>query len=145
MACLLWFVATLAGPSSMTASERSGDLEHDEPALHDDCAVVISRRSADADGWKQVASAVRTFHRDSGVTTHVFEESPLELKDALAAVHPRHLILVAAPEELNRSVFLDLHRLCRGLDDDPGLISSGGFSPDEAGNPPCVRSSRVSL
>ena len=98
---------------------RADDLQRDVPAAHDDCAVIISRRSAEADGWKQVASAVRTFHRDAGVTRHVFEESPLELKDILAEEHPRHLVLVAAPDELNRALFLDLHRLCRGLDDDP--------------------------
>ncbi len=95
------------------------DLLQDDPAPHDDCAVIISRKSAEADGWRQVASAVRTFHQDAGVTRHVFETSPLELKDVLAQEHPRHVVLVAAPEELNRSLFLELHRLCRGLDEDP--------------------------
>lgn len=109
----------LGGVWLACGTTRADDLQRDVPAVHDDCAVIISRRSAEADGWKQVASAVRTFHRDAGVTRHVFEESPLELKDILAEEHPRHLVLVAAPDELNRALFLDLHRLCRGLDDDP--------------------------
>ena len=60
---------------------------------HDDCAVIISCRSTAADYWKQVASTVRTFHRDAGVTHHVFEESPLELKDIPAEEHLRSLAL----------------------------------------------------
>ena len=109
----LWCLALLPG------ALHGEDHLIDEPARHDDCAVIISSRSADADGWKQVASAARAFHQDAGVTRYVFEDTPLELKDALGKQHPRHLILVAAPEELNRTLFLDLHRLCRGLDDDP--------------------------
>jgi hypothetical protein len=56
--------------------------------------VIIALRSTAADYWNQVASAVQTFHRDAGVTHHVFEESPLELKDILAEKQPRYLALM---------------------------------------------------
>ena len=87
MGLLVWGVWLACGTT------QADDLQRDVPAAHDDCAVIISRRSAEADGWKQVASAVRTFHRDTGVTRHVFEESPLELKDIPAEEHLRSLAL----------------------------------------------------
>lgn len=104
----------LCGVWLACGTTQAEDLQCDVPASHDDCAVIISHRSTAADNWKQVASAVRTFHRDAGVTHHVFEESPLELKGILAEEQLRDLSLMGAPDELNRALFLDLYRLCRG-------------------------------
>ena len=146
----------LCGVWLASGTTQAEDLQCDVPASHDDCAVIISRRSTAADCWKQVASAVRTFHRDAGVTHHVFEESPLELKGILAEEQLRDLSLMGAPDELNRALFLDLYRLCRGratqhdwrVDDDftagafkvadgrlVGVTLDGERLPVDSGNP----------
>lgn len=146
----------LCGVWLACGTTQAEDLQCDVPASHDDCAVIISHRSTAADNWKQVASAVRTFHRDAGVTHHVFEERPLELKGILAEEHLRDLALMGAPDELNRALFLDLYRLCRGratqhdwrVDDDfkagafkvadgrlVGVTLDGERLPVDSGNP----------
>ena len=90
-----------------------------EPRPHDDSVVLVSAATAHADGWKQVVSALRTFHRDRGVRTLIYETSPTERQAELAQAHPRFLTLVARPEELDRALLLELKRLVRGLDEDP--------------------------
>ncbi len=90
-----------------------------EPEPHERSVLVVSHATAGTDGWAQVVAALRTFHRDRGVRTLHFETSPLELLDSLRALHPRHLVLVARPGELGRPMLLDLHRVVRGLDEDP--------------------------
>ena len=90
-----------------------------EPEPHERSVLVVSHATAGTDGWAQVVAALRTFHRDRGVRTLHFETSPLELLESLRALHPRHLVLVARPGELGRPMLLDLHRVVRGLDEDP--------------------------
>jgi hypothetical protein len=89
-----WCLAFLCGVWLACGTTQAEDLQCDVPASHDNCAVIIALRSTAADYWNQVASAVQTFHRDAGVTHHVFEESPLELKDILAEKQPRYLALM---------------------------------------------------
>ena len=114
------FAAVSMGATGVMASPGAAQ-EHTviEPVAHDDSVVVVSRETATRDGWAQVVSALRCFHRDRGVRTLVFDSSPLELLDQLRELHPRYLVLVARPEELGRPVLLDLHRVVRGLDEDP--------------------------
>ena len=108
----IWLL--LCGVWLACGTTQAEDLQCDVPASHDDRAVIISRQSTAADGWKQVASDIGTFHRDAGVTHHVSKDSPPELKDILAEEHLRYLPMMAASDKLNRTLFCDRHRLCRG-------------------------------
>lgn len=92
-----------------------------EPDPHDDYAIVVSEATRRTDGWKQVVSALRTFHRDRGVRTLVWNTDLEEVRAGLldAPGPPRYLAVVARPEELSRDFHFRLKRLVRTLDDDP--------------------------
>jgi zinc protease len=126
----------LAGATVVFTTLALADDEPNlRPAPHDDYAVIVSAVTAESDGWKQVVSALRTFHRDHGVRTYVWNDSPLELVPVLSEENPRYVAFVAPPSELGRSFFLDVHRLVRGLDEDPwpdvewGIVTGRTWEP----------------
>ena len=104
-------------------------------APHDDYAILVSRDTLGTDGWKQVVSALRTFHRDQGVRTLVYETSPAELADELRdGVLPRWIAWVARPAELDRTRHVAFKRMIRTLDADPwpdvqwGVVTGSDWS-----------------
>ena len=115
-----WVLVSIGLLALAQPSLRAQSTDHGvEPDPHDDSVLIVSRTTAQLDGWKQVVSALRTFHRDRGVRTFVFDDSPLELQEAIAREHPRYLTLIASPEECTRRMVLAVNRLARSLDEDP--------------------------
>ncbi|MCH2145233.1 MAG: hypothetical protein MK082_08820 [Phycisphaerales bacterium] len=129
-------VLVLTSTAVMSGANVLAQETRELPAVHDGYAIVVSRETLATDGWKQVVSALRTFHRDRGVRTFLYEDSPLEISDALAEGGdlPRWMVLVARPSELDRTLHLDLKRLVRGLDEDPwpdvqwGVVTGSDWS-----------------
>ena len=112
-------LALVSAAVVFTSTLRADEETQMVPAPHDDYAILVSEETAQTDGWKQVVSALRTFHRDQGVETYTWQQSPLELRDELTSDLPQYVGIVARPEELGRPFFLDVRRLVRSLDDDP--------------------------
>jgi hypothetical protein len=132
------FLTALAGSSAviMSASWACAQQTRVVPAPHDDYAILVSEDTLAADGWKQVVSALRTFHQDHGVRTLVYDQAPGEVAAALGGDGPlpRWVVLVARPEELDRGLHMEFKRLVRTLDDDPwpdvqwGVVTGGDWS-----------------
>lgn len=96
-------------------------------------AVVVSQATARDPAWAQVVEALKAKHRAEVVT---WGESLADARAPLAQLAPRHVGLVATPEEARREFIIDAHRLMRSLDDDPyydaiwGVIT--GYEPGDA-------------
>lgn len=79
-----------------------------------DYAVVVSRDTRDA--WPRV---VRALERKHAATVVVWDKDVGESRARLTDLRPRFACFVARPEEAGRAFVVAVHRLTRGLDDDP--------------------------
>ena len=83
--------------------------------------------------WKAVADKLAEKHGGSIVTV---KDSVFSKLDTLKKMAPRFMAVVARPEEIDRVLVNDLHRLSRRLDDDPygdciwGIVT--GYTPQAA-------------
>lgn len=83
--------------------------------------------------WKAVADKLAERHGGAIVTV---KDSMFAKLDTLKKMAPRFLAVVARPEEIDRTVVNDLHRLTRRLDGDPygdciwGIVT--GYAPEDA-------------
>lgn len=112
--------------TAVTASKKGA-------ASTNDYAIVISEETAAMPEWKAVADKLAEKHGGAIVTV---KDSMFARLDALKKMAPRFLAVVARPEEIDRTMVNDLHRLTRSLDNDPygdciwGIIT--GYTPADA-------------
>lgn len=98
-----------------------------------DYAIIISEETAAMPEWKAVADKLAEKHGGSIVTV---KDSMFAKLDTLKKMAPRFMAVVARPEEIDRVLVNDLHRLTRRLDDDPygdciwGIVT--GYTPQDA-------------
>lgn len=96
-------------------------------------AVVVSRATLAAEGWRAVVDALVERH---GADVIVWEKSPEETRLELAAKMPKYTCFVARPEEAGHRFTVTVSRLSRALDDDPwtdtlwGILT--GYEPADA-------------
>lgn len=78
--------------------------------------VLVSETTARTSGWDDVVTALAKKH-----AAHVerFGGSPADALPFLRDVHPRHLCVVARPEEVSREFVAGVHRMVRRIDADP--------------------------
>lgn len=81
-----------------------------------DYAVVVSRQTYDAPGWRQVVETLQ--HKHAG-TLIIYEASVEEALPQLRGQFPRYVCFVAQPKEATRQFVVQVHRLTRRLDADP--------------------------
>lgn len=104
-----------------------------EANARNDYAIIISEETAAMPEWKAVADKLAERHGGAIVTV---KDSMFAKLDTLKKMAPRFLAVVARPEEIDRTVVNDLHRLTRRLDDDPygdciwGIVT--GYAPEDA-------------
>lgn len=67
------------------------------------------------EAWKEVANTIALKHNAEVVT---FVELPREALDALRSYNPRYVAIVDMPENIGRDYVIDLHMMCREVDDD---------------------------
>lgn len=79
-------------------------------------AVVVSQKTAQDDGWKQVVETLAAKHQAAVIT---FAGSVEEARSPLADQFPRYACFVARPEEADKAFVGQVHRLTRQLDADP--------------------------
>lgn len=81
-------------------------------------AIVVSQATLADKGWAQVAE---TLQRKYGAQAQmvVWEKSVDDAKPALSRMMPHYACFVAQPKEANRAFVAQVHRLARGLNDDP--------------------------
>lgn len=90
-----------------------------------DYAIIISEETAAMPEWKAVADKLAEKHGGSIVTV---KDSMFAKLDTLKKMAPRFMAVVARPEEIDRVLVNDLHRLTRRLDDDRTGTASGASS-----------------
>ncbi len=79
-------------------------------------AVVVSQKTGQDDGWKQVVETLAAKHQAAVI---LFAGSVEEARSPLADQFPRYACFVARPEEADRTFVGQVHRLTRQLDADP--------------------------
>lgn len=67
------------------------------------------------EAWKKVANTIALKHNAEVVT---FVELPREALDALRSNNPRYVAIVDMPENIGRDYVIDLHMMCREVDND---------------------------
>lgn len=99
-----WFLAILAGASSVRADDRS-------------YAVVVSDTTYADAAWRPVVDALVVKH--AGATVVRYTGDVTACSDGLRKAGPRYAAFVAKPEESSRRYVVAVSRLARHLDDDP--------------------------
>lgn len=87
------------------------------PATDMAYGVIVSSATLQADGWNMVVSALVKKYPSAKVIV-VPELSEEQLTEALRKVKARRAAVVAQPQEVNRVLFLNIHRASRRVDDD---------------------------
>ena len=79
--------------------------------------ILISQKTAQSPDWQPVVTALLKKYPQAHVA-ELNELSESEIAAALRRGKARHAALIARPEEVNRVLFLNIHRASRQLDDD---------------------------
>ena len=78
--------------------------------------LVIASESVMQDAeWVEVADAIASKHNAEIVT---FATAPREALDKIREAYPRYVAIVDKPENIGRDYVIDLHKMCREVDDD---------------------------
>ena len=80
-----------------------------------DYLVVASDAVMADDEWSAVAETLAARHNADIVT---FTSLPREALDAIREAYPRYVAVVDVPENIGRDYVIDLHHVCREMDDD---------------------------
>lgn len=83
--------------------------------VHSDYLVVASEAVMADEEWRTVAEALAARHNADIVT---FASAPREALDAIREAYPRYVAVVDMPENIGRDYVIDLHHVCREMDDD---------------------------
>ena len=78
--------------------------------------LVIASESVMADSeWAEVANALAEKHAANIIT---FATSPTDIVAEIKDAYPRYVAIVDKPENIGRDYVIDLHQMCRTIDDD---------------------------
>lgn len=133
-------VSTAAFCIHATASNTTKKAVAATPAKTSDYVIIISEATAAIPEWKAVADKLAEKH---GGTIIPIKDSIYGKLDTLKKQAPRSMAIVARPEEIDRVLVNDLHRITRRLDEDPygdciwGIIT--GYSPEDAMRIACAQ------
>lgn len=94
----------------VTGSDRVAETE-----AQSDYLVVASEAVMNDTEWAAVANSIAAKHNAAIVT---FDKAPREAIDAIREAYPRYVAIVDKPENIGRDYVIDLHHLCREIDDD---------------------------
>ena len=83
--------------------------------VESDYLVVASEAVMVDEEWRAVAEALAARHNADIVT---FASAPREALDAIREAYPRYVAVVDVPENIGRDYVIDLHHVCREVDDD---------------------------
>lgn len=87
---------------------RSHHTESDYLVIASECVME------DAE-WAEVARAIATKHNAKVVT---FTTAPREVLEQIREAYPRYVAIVDKPENIGRDYVIDLHKMCREMDED---------------------------
>ena len=87
---------------------RSHHTESDYLVIASECVME------DAE-WAEVARAIATKHNAEVVT---FTTAPREVLEQIREAYPRYVAIVDKPENIGRDYVIDLHKMCREMDED---------------------------
>ena len=83
--------------------------------LENNYLVLASEDVMANEAWQQVAQSIATKHN---AEVETFAEMPREALTALRDINPRYVAIVDMPENIGRDYVIDLHMMCREVDDD---------------------------
>lgn len=93
----------------------AGSNKAEERETPSDYLVVASESVMNDAEWAAVANGLAAKHDASIVT---FDKAPREAIEAIREAYPRYVAIVDKPENIGRDYVIDLHHLCREIDDD---------------------------
>lgn len=117
--------ATMVAADAMTVAA--------EPAGY---AVIVSEETLAEPAWAEVVAALLEKHRERRAVRLTWSKSADEALAMLAEHRPRYACFVARPEEATAAFVIDVHTICRRIDDDPygdvlwGILT--GFDAENA-------------
>ena len=80
-----------------------------------DYLVIASECVMQDSAWAEVANALAEKH-DAEIVT--FATAPREALEQIKEAYPRYVAIVDTPENIGRDYVIDLHMMCREVDDD---------------------------
>ena len=89
--------------------------ERPSALLENNYLVLASEDVANDAEWMAVAEKLAKKHNSHIVT---FAEAPGDVLETLRAENPRYVAIVDKPENIGRDYVIDLHLMCRDIDDD---------------------------
>ena len=89
--------------------------ERPSALLENNYLVLASEDVANDAEWMAVAEKLAKKHNSHIVT---FAEAPRDVLETLRAENPRYVAIVDKPENIGRDYVIDLHLMCRDIDDD---------------------------
>ena len=87
----------------------------EEVAVEDDYLVLASEAVMSDAEWQSVANSIAQKHNAEIVT---FVDAPREALEAIREAYPRYVAIVDMPENIGRDYVIDLHQMCREVDED---------------------------
>ncbi len=96
--------------------------------------VLVSQETAKMPEWMTVAQTLQRKYKSAKIVT--YQGRPDAELPTLKKISPRYMAIVAPPEQIDRELVNQLHRLTRKLDTDPygdciwGIVT--GFTPQDA-------------
>lgn len=82
---------------------------------HSDYLVIASEAVMGDTEWAEVANTIASKH-DAKVVA--FTTAPRETLEQIREAYPRYVAIVDKPENIDRDYVIDLHKMCRDVDDD---------------------------
>lgn len=106
----VYIFAILVVAMMVTACSKESTAQRDYDYL------VVASEAVMADGeWAAVAEALADKHNAEIVT---YTSAPRDAFEAICESYPRYVAIVDKPENIGRDFVIDLHNLCRDMDDD---------------------------
>ena len=80
-----------------------------------DYLVLASETVMNDAEWAKVAEALASKHSAEIIT---YTTAPRDVEEAIREAYPRYVAVVDVPENIGRDFVIDMHKLCRSVDDD---------------------------
>ena len=77
--------------------------------------ILASESVANDEEWSVVVDKLMEKHNASLAT---FTTTPCEVLEDIRIINPRYVAIVDKPENINRDYVIDLHLMCREVDND---------------------------
>ena len=112
----IWgFLLVLLSLACYFIATSDKETNQNEEQTNSDYLVIASEAVMQDSEWSEVANAIAAKHNANIVT---FASAPRETLEQIREAYPRYVAIVDKPENIGRDYVIDLHVMCRDVDDD---------------------------